>query len=350
MNEPKTNGIENVVFVIPAYKPGAALNEIVRRLRQLCASKIVIVDDGSPQCAASFINDIEKGKEAVVLHHKENLGKGEALKTAFRYILNTYTASRGVVTLDADGQHTPEDAVKMAYTLENGQESLFLGVRQFNQNIPFRSKIGNEITKIIFWLITSKKVSDTQTGLRGIPKSMLNDLVAIKSSGYDYEMDMLIYACKRKVILTEVNIETKYENNNASSHFNPLLDSLKIYYVLFRFLISSFAASIIDTIMFVLFQYIIGNILISIICSRLISATINFRMTKSYVFYSKGNIYKEVAKYSLLAITLMLVSYESIKYLSNTLQVNIYMAKIFTETMLFVFSFAIQKIYIFRKK
>ena len=72
---------------------------------------------------------------------------------------------------------------------------LITGGRVFdNKNIPLRSRFGNKFTKIIFRLFSGVKINDTQTGLRGIPASLLPDLIKLKTTGYDFELDMLIFA------------------------------------------------------------------------------------------------------------------------------------------------------------
>ena len=94
--------------------------------------------------------------------------------------------------------------------------------------MPFRSRFGNSITRVVFNLLTRQKVTDTQTGLRGFTFDQLEWLEGIKGDRYEYEMNMLMKASDEKIQIKEVKIETVYENNNESSHFRPFQDSVRI--------------------------------------------------------------------------------------------------------------------------
>ncbi len=103
-----------------------------------------------------------------MLQHSINLGKGRALKTDFNYIIDEYPENDGVITVDADGQHRLDDIIKIAEQLMPHSRKLILGCRSFSKKNPLRSKLGNYITKVLFNFLINKKISDTQTGLRGI--------------------------------------------------------------------------------------------------------------------------------------------------------------------------------------
>ena len=91
-------------------------------------------------------------QERTVLTHPENKGKGEGLKTAYRYIKETYADEEvAIVTADSDGQHSPEDIVRIATRASLEKDSLVLGVRNFDgTHVPLRSRVGNKITLKIF--------------------------------------------------------------------------------------------------------------------------------------------------------------------------------------------------------
>ena len=256
----------------------------------------------------------------------------------------------GVITLDADGQHSVTDANLVAKNLIDNPNCLVLGVRNFTNKIPLKSKIGNILTRIIFKITTGESLSDTQTGLRGIPHKNLEQLTKIKQNRYEYELEMLIQIKKNGQQYLEVPIETIYHNDNKGSHFNPILDSMRIYYILLRYISLSFIAVIIDFIVFAIAQYFLNNILKSLIISRSISAFIQFIIAKNFVFKSEVNKYISLIKFITLVIINIYLTKEIMNILiTNLSYINTIQAKLISETCLFFTSFVIQNYLIFNK-
>lgn len=229
-------------IIIPAYQPGEELLQTIAALAsQAPEDKIIVVNDGSTGAARGVFEDIERLYPQVDgLEHGVNQGKGQALKTGFSHFLSRYAAgSPGAVTADADGQHAAQDILRISNELEAHPDSLILGCRTWEKNVPLQRKLGNNLTISIFHWLTGVRVSDTQTGLRGIPTDFMRELMNSKETGYDFELDMLIRATTRKLQINEIPIQTIYQENNRGSHFNYIRDPLKIYYVLLRFSLAS---------------------------------------------------------------------------------------------------------------
>ncbi|MFX0559957.1 glycosyltransferase family 2 protein [Tepidibacillus infernus] len=221
--------MKKYAIIIPSLNPTESLVHYVQSLLEKGVAQIVVVNDGSQLECNDIFSKIKKMDRCTVLKHELNLGKGRALKTAFQYVLENHSDLAGVITADADGQHSVEDVYKVAKTLENSDEQIVLGVRDFRQaNVPFRSYIGNRITSGIFEFLFHHKLGDTQTGLRGIPQEILKQLVELKGERYEYEMNMLIYATKIKMKITEVPIQTLYFDHNKGSHYKSIVDSFKV--------------------------------------------------------------------------------------------------------------------------
>lgn len=161
-------------IIIPVYKPSDSFLFLLEKLKEIF-SCIIIVNDGSGKEYNSIFEEAKSHPGIVVLHHYVNLGKGRALKTAFNYCLSPdASATHGVITVDADGQHSIPDVIKIARALEKNPGKIILGCRSFHSsNIPFRSKFGNILSKIVYKWLCGISVSDTQTGLRGLPFSFL---------------------------------------------------------------------------------------------------------------------------------------------------------------------------------
>ncbi len=230
--------------VVPAYQPDEKLLELIRELRRLRPFQlIIVVNDGSSPKLRDLFARLQHS-QVEVLHHSQNMGKGQALKTAFQHYLNLAgDAALGLITADADGQHCVEDILALSDALAKMPLHLHLGVRDFtaasmkSAGIPWRSRFGNVLTGYIFRKICSTPLYDTQTGLRGIPVSLLKSLIQSKSQGYELEMEMLLMAARQEIRMNQIPIKTIYFNQNTQSHFNPLRDSFKIYRVVARFLL-----------------------------------------------------------------------------------------------------------------
>lgn len=224
--------MKKVALIIPSLNPDQKLIEYVKEAIKMGFKNIIIVNDGSSKEYDKFFNELSKYNECIVLKHATNLGKGRALKTAFQYYLNKFNDFTGVVTADSDGQHSLKDTLKIANEITDN--SLVLGMRNFNEKqVPFKSRYGNKITTFIFKTLYGKKINDTQTGLRGLSNDFIKHSLNLNGEGFEYEINMLIEAIRNKTEIKEVFIRTIYIEDNKSSHFNPIKDSIKIYKVMF---------------------------------------------------------------------------------------------------------------------
>jgi putative flippase GtrA len=324
---------------------------LIADLRVAGFTSILVVDDGSaPGCAAIF-DAIEATASCHLLRHAVNLGKGRAIKTGLNYLLVHYPEIRGVVTCDADGQHLVADVVKVARVLQNSPDSLVLGVRSFDTDVPMRSKLGNVITRGIFYFLVGKYLSDTQTGLRGIPAAFMPTAMRLEGEGYEYEMNMLIAAKKYGLPFIEESIDTVYLENNRSSHFDPLLDSMKIYFLLVRFSCSSLLSSMLDIVLFTICFKLSANILISIFLGRYtIGPLVNFFVNRKFVFHHKDHMSSSLIRYYLFATAMGAAAYLLITAVTEQFAFSVIAAKILVEMFLFIISFTVQRDYIFARR
>ena len=359
------------VAIIPAYKPLEVVVDIAKELiNSNIFQGVICINDGSGKEYDKIFGDLINAGVKVE-KHAVNLGKGSALKTGFNAALNLFPESCGVVTLDADGQHLVKDVINIATELVNNSNTNVMGGRVFdNKDIPFRSRFGNKLTKVIFRLFSGVKINDTQTGLRGIPSSFLPNLLKLKTSGYDFELDMLIQAKEHHYAIMEVPITTVYENGNSSSHFNPVLDSLRIYFVFFRYLWVGLLSFCIDFLMLEVFLWLLKvpevpnkiiqvskTVVIANILARLVSSTFNFILNRKFVFKSKANILNEYKKYFILVVCVFVVNNIIFYFLLNSITFRdvigvseqfIEITKLITELVTFVVTFIIARTIIFK--
>ncbi len=193
--------------------------------------KVIVVDDGSGENYKSIFTKAAELSELITF--EKNQGKGAALKAAFTYIKENCPDYQNIITADSDGQHKSEDIKRVSEELSQGA-SFVLTVRKRVDKIPFRSKIGNNLSKFVYTTLTGHYFSDNQSGLRGFCRKHLDWLTVVGGNRYDYEMNMLYYADMQSIPITTIQIDAIYIDNNSTSHFNPLTDTLKIYRQLFK--------------------------------------------------------------------------------------------------------------------
>lgn len=312
------------------------------------------MDDGSSSDKQWIFEQLRNIPDVVVLHHIENMGKGAALKTAFRFIRELEEHTACIITMDADGQHLLEDMERAIMTARLYPDSLILGVRDFDKDIPLRSKLGNKITRAVFRMISHTKVTDTQTGLRAFSFSLLDYMLETEGMGYEYEMNMLLYCKRNNIPIVEFPIKTIYlDKENSSSHFHPFRDSVKIFQTIFKFASSSLAGFALDYFLFmflsVVTQGFVYGLLLSNIIARLVSGTFNYLLNRNLVFKDKQNARKTFLAYFLLAVGILLINNIVLSFFAYTLALPVWFAKILTEITLFLISLTVQTKFIFKR-
>ena len=347
----------DTAILIPAYEPDEKLINLVKALTALPFPLILVVDDGSSEECAGIFSWIEKRPNCEVLHHAKNLGKGAALKTGFRALLNRGQRFTGCVTVDADGQHRPEDILRVAAVFEEQKGALVLGCRDFSGcTVPPKSKFGNTLTRAIYRLLTPQAVSDTQTGLRAIPFSALEDFIHIPGDRYEFEMNMLFEAAKNGMPIQEVTIQTVYFDQNKASHFRPFRDSLRVYKQILQFGLSSLLSFGIDIGLFSLLYNLFSSngvtwsLLGATAFARLVSSVFNFTVNKRFVFRSKDSTLKQAVQYYLLCAAQMLTSWLILKEIASPNNAPVVVLKILTDAFLFFTSYFVQHLIVFRSK
>lgn len=336
-------------ILIPAYQPDEKLIDLVTDLKAAGFDDLIVVDDGG---GADFSALFEKCTElgCTVLRHGINMGKGRALKTGLNHYLIRGQAKAGIITADADGQHTPTDIRKIAETMAEAPDHLVLGVRHFTGNVPLRSRFGNGVTRKLFALINGETVTDTQTGLRGLPDSLVPLFLSLKGDRYEYEMNMLLAIGPNDICLKQVPIETIYIEGNKSSHFNTIVDSARIYRLLLMFLISSLFAALIDYSVFIALTLTLpGRLLVSVVTARVISSFVNFLVNHNLVFRHQHAAKTTITRYYMLVVCIMLLNYGLIHLLSNVIGINLYVAKVLADIGLYFVSFLAQRDFVYRK-
>lgn len=335
------------IAVIPAYNPPKAILTVIERLTAF-GFEIVVINDGSGADYNSIFKKCEK--TAIIISHTQNKGKGRAIKTGLEYIKGNYSNSAVIVTVDADGQHSAADAVRVCNMADKNKGTLILGSRRFKGNVPLRSRIGNAVTRLVYRLSTGASVYDTQTGLRAFSADLIDKLLAVNGERYEYEMNVLLSFSKEKVPIKETEIETIYLDNNSSSHFDTIKDSARIYKEIFKFSASSLIGFAVDYLLYTALIFTGLNLQFSNIIARIVSASVNYTLNRKLVFKSGNKIASSAFQYFLLAIFILFGNTLLLSLLVDSFFINKMAAKIITELIFFAVSWFVQKKIIFRKK
>ena len=309
--------LSKISVVLPSLDPDEKLVAVIDGLLEYGFSDIILVNDGSkPENLHYFEDAAAQHPEIHLLHHEVNKGKGAALKNAFRWFLENRPDGFGVITVDGDNQHHPADTRACCeHMLETGH--VVLGCRDFNQaDVPARSSFGNKTTSAIFKIFVGMTISDTQTGLRAIPRKVLETLVDVYGDRFEYETNMLLAFKTNAIAFDEVKIRTVYIEENKSSHFRVIHDSWRIYKLIlahfFRYTVSSLVSAIVDTGAYALLTAALGKLLQGFaltaaagVGARVISSLLNFYMNKKLVFKTNVNTGKAMLRYYMLALPQM---------------------------------------------
>lgn len=354
--------------LIPSLSPDERLPRYVEELLAARYGLILVVDDGSAPEYQEIFERLSRMDGCHVLHHDVNRGKGQALRTGFQFIMEK-TKIRGLVTADADGQHTVPDTLKLTAQLSDTEE-LLLGSRDFSlksKQVPPKSRMGNRITSVVFRLFYGKWLPDTQTGLRAFPSSLIPFMLNVKGDRFEYEMNQLIHCAERKIAMRAVGIETVYHDENKGSHFHPLRDSWRIYKLLlgsfFRYSAASILSFLLDYLVLSLLMFWVFKdqpdmvflgipfsvkALIAAPIARLFSAPVNYLLNKNFAFRVKKSN-GALKRYILLAAASLLVTTLLFGWLDHFVQVNILhiLLKMVIDVGMYMINFRIQKAWVF---
>jgi glycosyltransferase involved in cell wall biosynthesis len=335
----------STVFLIPSYQPTDILPGLLEELRRVTASPIVVVDDGSGAGYAAIFDRIRQMADVTVLANAINLGKGAALRHGMNHILVHHPDCIGVVTADADGQHAVADIVHVTEALQADPGKVVFGVRAFDTEVPLRSRFGNTVSRHIYRFLIGIDLSDTQTGLRAIPRRLMELCLAIRANRYEFETEQLVVIKAHRMPVREIPIQTIYIESNRDSHFRPLRDSARIYFVLLRYSIASIVTEMADLAVFATVMAASSDLIWSNLIGRLVAVWVQFMLLQSFVFRLRGGA-GTLAMYLGLVVVSGVISTALQLQIANIVPVPV-VAKVMAEVLVFVFNFLFLRDFVF---
>lgn len=370
--------MNDISVILPSYKPDEKLVETVKSFEEAGFDDIIVVDDGGGSEYNHFFDELRGRESCTVLVHSVNRGKGAALKTAFKW----YSENRsglGAVTADGDGQHCACDVLAVADEMRK-TGNIVLGVRDFSMpDVPARSRFGNRATSRVFHIFVGLRISDTQTGLRAIPSSLMPLMIDVPGDRYEYETNALLEIKKSSLDFSEIKIKTVYIDDNQTSHFRPFRDSAKIYGLIFKYIFtssfikfmgSSMLCYSIDWVLFTLLHaWLIGVFgetsifatAIPTVSARIVSSLLNFCINRKIFDEGDGRLGWIMCKYYILAGCLLSASTVSVYFVSLLLNRLNFVSgfinaewlqpilKLPIDLLLYLISYNVQRKFVFKK-
>jgi glycosyltransferase involved in cell wall biosynthesis len=201
---------ESILALIPAYQEALRIGPVVDATAQHLP--VIVVDDGSTDRTA----DVARAAGATVLVQSPNQGKGAALRAGFRRALADGCAA--VVTLDADGQHDPNEIPDFLLAWDARRAELIVGKRTFRAMPPIR-RLANELGTATFSWAVGRSIPDNQSGYRLIARPLMERLLDSQESGFEFEVEMITTAIRAGYAIDWVPISTIYRGE--PSHIRP---------------------------------------------------------------------------------------------------------------------------------
>jgi glycosyltransferase involved in cell wall biosynthesis len=211
-----------IIILVPAYNEARFIGDVVKGA--LKYGPVVVIDDGSKDgtgAAAALAG-------AKVIAHAVNRGKGKALDTGFRYAVQRKMAA--AITLDADGQHDPDEIPQFIEAFRAGRGDIIIGQRDFSQ-MPAKNQFGNRTGTFLLGLAMGRPIPDNQSGYRLLSRAVM-ETVRTNAIRFEAEVELLLRAQLAGFQITWVPIKTIY--NDKVSHFRPLHDSWLFFKMTWR--------------------------------------------------------------------------------------------------------------------
>ncbi len=213
---------KKIAIIIPSYNHGTRISDVVWQSVGL-GFPVFVVDDGSRDATSGILLDIDG---ITVITHAENRGKGVALQSGFAAAQKTCDWA---ITLDADGQHKPEDVESLLSAVSDGMRPIVIGARlgMDGENVPWTSRFGRGFSNFWVWVSGGPKVTDSQSGFRLYPLPEALEL-EVAAKRFQYEVEVLVKAHQKGIPVLEAPVQVVYQRGaERISHFHPWKDFLR---------------------------------------------------------------------------------------------------------------------------
>ena len=205
----------SILACIPAFNEGKVIGEVIKKCLKF-SDQVVVCDDGS----TDDTYEIADAAGAHVIRHDVNIGKGEALRTLFKFAI--HSKNDIVVTIDGDGQFLPEEIPKLVSDIEEKKSDIVIGYRFDDAtDMPNYRRFGNKMLDKMANMVTELSVSDTQSGYRAYSKDIIEKL-NFNIKGFGADVEILIDAANKGFRISEQKVTVIYNTGSDTSTKNPI--------------------------------------------------------------------------------------------------------------------------------
>ena len=190
-----------ISIVIPLYNEGNSIKEVIKRIPNHLKTEIIVIDDGSTDNSVRIVNEI-KNEYIKLIRHKINKGYGAAILTGFSH-------ARGniVITMDSDGQHTPEEIPNLIEPIINNRADVVVGSRYLGKlffKVPIYTRIGEHIINLFLWLLYRQRIGNNQNGFRAFKREVIEKLKVMNHTGMAFTTEILFKCASNSYKLYEI--------------------------------------------------------------------------------------------------------------------------------------------------
>lgn len=343
-----------IVLLMPAYNPGEKMVSLIGELKKDFQT-IIVVNDGSDAKSQQYFDMIKN--QVVLLSHAKNIGKGAALKTGFKYILEKHKDAYGVVTAGVDGQNSTLDILRCCKEFIEDKSVTVYGCRNFleDDDISEETKIDNELTSHMLRLYSGIDISDTLTKLRVFPIKILNELMMVEGDRFDYDLNVIFRLSELNITIKEVLVDALRVEPPRKFLVKRIADRIRIYLVFLKFCMSSLVCYTVDLISFSVIKHFIypftpvWYIYLSTMIARVISGSLNYSVNR-LVFKTKVDVGTAGKRFLILWFVQMCLSAFFVNAISNMSPYDPIVIKMIVDTLLFLASYQFQRKWVFKNK
>lgn len=335
-----------MTIVIPTYRPDARLAELVAKLKAERDFPVVLADDGSGPAFGPLLESL-KGMGCTVLFTPKHSGKGRALKTAFRFLLEHAEEDGGIVAVTGRRVPPASELLKIAEAAAGPGRNIVLGMaphagwrRRFFQTLCSGAPS-----------MPGMIVLNAEADVRGYPRALLPSLLEADGDGAEYELNILLDAKRRGYGFTPLCSGSEPFTGAGFYRSGAVRSALLSGWFLLKFCFSGLLSAAVDYLLLFLLQLKTNNLLVSVVGARTVSSILNYGLNRAFVFESKNAKRQkalEMLRYYALVVVLLAVNYLLLRTFSQTLKINLVLSKLMAEALLFLFSFAVQRLFVFQ--
>jgi len=205
----------SILVCIPAFNEGKVIDKVIKDCLKF-SNEVVVCDDGS----MDNTYEVADSAGADVIRHEKNIGKGESLRSLFKFA--RHSKHDIIVTIDGDGQFIPEEIPKLVKSIKENKSDLVIGYRfDDTTEIPNYRRFGNKMLDKMTNMVEEISVRDTQSGFRAYSRKVIDD-IEFKMKGFGADAEILIDAAKKGYRLSEEKITVIYDTGTKTSTKNPI--------------------------------------------------------------------------------------------------------------------------------